>query len=341
MVKKANQSQAGGPHLVLGGGTIGRRLARALASHGREVLVVSRSAPPQHAAIAHRSADVTSLDSLTAVATRATVIYNCVNPAYTTWGEAWPRISKVVNEYAVSARADLVICSNLYGYGPHDGPLTEDLPLKATWANGRARAEVWQESLALFEAGKLRVTEVRPSDFIVASAQSRMGLRVVPNLILGKKVQLLGALDRPHTWTDPDDVARLMVALAEDERSWGKPWHVPSNGPKTQREVVADIAATLHVSSYRVSPVGNFMESLLGLFNPLIRELNRGAYQFDRPFVMDSTAARTTFGLTPKPWARVIDDLVRPYLDLVQREGKEALAHLGNRSLENTETNGP
>ena len=155
-----------------------------------------------------------------------------------------------------------------------------------------------------------------------------MGNRVVPNLILGKPLQLLGALDQPHTWTDPDDVARLMMKLAEDDRSWGKPWHVPSNPPKTQREVVADIAQALEVSDYKLSAVGKALESILGLFNPLIRELNKGAYQFDRPFVMSSQAASETFGLKAKSWNQVIADLVWPYVEYSKAKGKDALAKL-------------
>ncbi|MEN9853992.1 MAG: hypothetical protein RLZ30_101, partial [Actinomycetota bacterium] len=241
------------------------------------------------------------------------VIYNCANPPYNSWVVEWPKISSSVSEFAMRTGADLVICSNLYGYGPHEGVLTEDFPLKATWANGVARAKVWQENKALNDAGKLRVTEVRGSDYICANEQSRMGDRVVPNLIAGKAIQLLGAIDQPHTWTDPDDVAKLMITLAEDDRSWGRPWHVPSNEPKTQREVVADIAKELGVTDYKVAPVGILLESILGVFNPVIRELNRGRYQFTKPYVVSSKAAQETFGLYPKPWKKVIADLVMTY----------------------------
>jgi nucleoside-diphosphate-sugar epimerase len=225
----------------------------------------------------------------------------------------WPKISSSVSEFAMRTGADLVICSNLYGYGPHEGVLTEDFPLKATWANGVARAKVWQENKALNDAEKLRVTEVRGSDYICANEQSRMGDRVVPNLIAGKPIQLLGVIDQPHTWTDPDDVAKLMLTLAEDNRSWGRPWHVPSSEPKTQREVVADIAKELGVTDYKVAPVGILLESILGVFNPVIRELNRGRYQFAKPYVVSSKAAQETFGLSPKPWNQVIADLVMTY----------------------------
>ncbi len=301
-------------HIVIGVGTIGSRVARMLAEKGKRVVVVSRTKPNLRLeGVEERKADASSLESLLTVASSAKVIYNCANPPYNTWKVEWPKISAAVSEFAIQLGADLVICSNLYGYGPLKGVLTEDFPLKATWVNGVARAKVWQENKALHDAGKLRVTEVRGSDYICANEQSRMGDRVVPNLITGKPIQLLGAIDWPHTWTDPDDVAKLMITLAEDDRSWGRPWHVPSNEPKTQHEVVAEIAKELGVTKYKVAPVGRFLESILGLFNPVIRELNRGRYQFVKPYVVSSKAAQETFGLSPKPWKVMIADLVTAY----------------------------
>lgn len=301
-------------HIVIGVGAVGSRVARMLAEKGKSVIVVSRSKPNLGiAGVEEKTADASSLESLLTVASSAKTIYNCANPPYNAWETEWPKISSSVSEFAMRTGADLVICSNLYGYGPHEGVLTEEFPLKATWANGIARAKVWQENKALNDAGKLRVTEVRGSDYICANEQSRMGDRVVPNLIAGKPIQLLGAIDQPHTWTDPDDVAKLMITLAEDDRGWGRPWHVPSNEPKTQREVVADIAKELGVTDYKVAPVGLLLENILGLFNPVIRELNRGRYQFAKPYVVSSKAAEETFGLSPKPWNKVIADLVAAY----------------------------
>jgi nucleoside-diphosphate-sugar epimerase len=311
-------------HVVIGRGMVGTRLARMLAEGGREVRWVSRRPKEVAAAgVQQVAADAASLESLLAVAPTAKIVYNCVNPPnYHRWEHEWPPLARTISAYAMRAGADLVTASNLYGYGPHDGVLTEALPLRAQWRNGRVRAAMWHEALALHDAGKLRVTEVRGSDYLCASDQSRMGDRVVPNLLRGKPVQLLGALDQPHTWTDPDDVARLMMTLAEDERSWGKPWHVPSPEPRTQRQVVADIAAAAGVNAYRLSALGPVMEAIIGLFNPVVRELNRGGYQFTRPFIMSSHAAQATFGVTPKPWRQVIDDLVQPYVAQAQRKGE-------------------
>ena len=181
----------------------------------------------------------------------------------------------------MKTEAVLVTCSNLYGYGPHKGVLTEDLPLRATWKNGRIRADMWLQVKELHDAGKIRATEVRGSDYISASDQSRMGDRVVPRLMQGKSVQLLGSLDKLHTWTDPDDVAHLMMVVAQEEVAWGKPWHVPSNGPMTQRHVIRDIALELGMKDPKVSSVPPIIEKTLGLFNPIMRELKNTSYQFN------------------------------------------------------------
>ena len=44
-----------------------------------------------------------------------------------------------------------------------------------------------------------------------------------------------------------------------------------------------------------------------GLVNPMAKELRETQHQFRRPFVLDSSAAQQTFGLSPTP----IDEAVR------------------------------
>ena len=45
--------------------------------------------------------------------------------------------------------------------------------------------------------------------------------------------------------------------------------------------------------------------------SPPPRELSEVTYQFDRPFVLDSSAATRTFGLEPTP----VDEALRAMLD--------------------------
>jgi nucleoside-diphosphate-sugar epimerase len=303
-----------GIHVVVGSGTVGTQLAKRLGETGESVFLLARTISPAELKNVKRiQADAASFSSLISAAPKADYIYNCVNPPYNKWTEEWPPINNSLIELAKKTGAVLVTCSNLYGYGPYNCVLTEDLPLNATWKNGRVRADMWLKLKELNDAGEIRATEVRGSDYIAASDQSRMGDRVVPRLKEGKAVQLLGELDKLHTWTDPEDVANLMLVVAKEEIAWGKPWHVPSNAPMTQRDVVRDIAQELGVKDPKVSSVPSLLEKLLGAFNPVIRELRNTAYQFNQPFIMSDEKARKAFGLQPKSWETVIRDLVSQY----------------------------
>lgn len=301
-------------HVVLGSGLVGSILAKLLAESGNQVIIASRTGKgPEHKNIVCAKANASSFIDLYSLSEKPKVIYNCVNPPYHKWKTEWPPISNSLNEYAEKTQAVLVTCSNLYGYGPHVGALTEDLPLNAKWTNGRVRADMWLAAKALNDSKKIRATEVRGSDYIAASDQSRMGDRVVPNLVKGKKIQLIGAIDQLHSWTDPEDVARLMIVVGQDERAWGKPWHVPSNEPKTQLQVVQDISSALGLAVPNVSSIPLVMQKLIGIFNPVIKELLNSNYQFDKPFIMSDANTRNTFGLTPKNWDKVIGDLISAY----------------------------
>jgi nucleoside-diphosphate-sugar epimerase len=302
-------------HLVIGAGEVGSALASQLADAGRHVILVTRSGRgPEHPLIKRIAADASSLEELLSAAPRAVAIYNCVNPPhYNKWATEWPPLAKAFTDYALATDAVLVTCSNLYGYGPTTKTLTEDLPLNGTWINSKVRAQMWLEAKKLNDEGLIRATEVRGSDYVSPGMQSRFGDRVVPILKAGKAVQLLGATDHLHTFTSPVDVATLMRTIALDKRAWGKAWHVPSNEPKTQRQVVQDIAKELGIKDVKVGSVPNPILSMMGLFNPVIKELNNGSYMFNAPFIMDDSAARKTFGLKPTPWDVIIKNLVKSY----------------------------
>ena len=302
-------------HLVVGAGSVGTALAEQLAGSRREVVVVTRSGSgPTIDGVRRVAADARSIESLLTAAPTAAAVYNCANPRYHEWVRDWPPIASALLAYAERTGAVLATTSNLYGYGPVEGPMTESLPLTAPGVKGRIRARMWLDAKAAHDAGRIRATEVRGSDYLVASEQSRIGsARVVPPLLAGKGVSVVGRVDLPHSWTAPSDVARLLNVVAADERAWGKAWHVPSNPPRTQREAIDDLADAAGVSRVRVSQVPNLVLAAMGLVNPFLREMRETAYQFERPYVLDDSAARATFGLEPTPWSELLAGIVAHY----------------------------
>jgi nucleoside-diphosphate-sugar epimerase len=122
---------------------------------------------------------------------------------------------------------------------------------------------------------------------------------------------VLGRADRPHTWSFTDDVARMLVVAGTDPRAWGQAWHVPSNEPRSQREVIGDFAQAAGVGEVRLRTLPPVLMHGMGLVWPLMRELRETEYQFRDDFVMDSSAAQATFGLKPTPWAEIVAATVR------------------------------
>ena len=298
-------------HVVVGAGVVGSALAKLLADDGQEVIVITRSGSgPTHKNIKRIAADVSDLSNLLQIAPSAAAIYNCVNPPYHLWATEWPPIAESFLGYAEKTGAVLVTCSNLYGYGPVDVPMTESLPLNAPGVNGKVRAKMWMDAKALQDAGKIRATEVRGSDYVCAGEQGRVGSRVLPKVLTGKPAQVLGDIDMKHTWTYPLDVARLMQIVATDSKAWGKAWHVPSNEAKTQKELVTELAAVAGVKNPKLSSVPNVIWNLLAVFNPLMKALKETAYQMERPYILDDSAARKAFGMQPTEWNLILKEVV-------------------------------
>lgn len=302
-------------HVIVGAGPVGTTTARLLAEQGHEVHLVSRSGTAaDHPGVRAVAADGSDAAELTRLAHGADALYNCANPPYHKWVTDWPPLAASLLSAAEATGAVLVTMSNLYGYGPLDHPMTEEDPLAATAEKGRVRARMWEDALAAHRAGRVRTTEARASDFFGPGVTgSHLGERVVPRVLAGKPASVIGNPDVPHSWTYVPDAARALVTLATDERAWGRPWHVPTNPPLSSRQAVDAIGRAAGITTTRVKALPGWVLAVGGVAVPILRELREVAYQFDRPFVVDSSAMAATFGLTPTPMDEAVAATVEWY----------------------------
>jgi nucleoside-diphosphate-sugar epimerase len=155
-----------------------------------------------------------------------------------------------------------------------------------------------RDALDAHAAGRLRAFEVRGSDYL--GGNSLLSLLVTPALRKGRTAFVPADLDAPHTWTNVEDVAKLLITGVEDERAWGKVWHVPSAPACSVRQLTA-LAAQQLAAKPKLRSVPYPMIWTVGLFQPVVRELRETQHQFRKPFILDSTRAEQTFGLQPAP----------------------------------------
>ncbi|REE97647.1 NAD-dependent epimerase/dehydratase family protein [Thermomonospora umbrina] len=287
-------------HVILGAGTTGTATARLLADSGDRVRLVSRrGSGPDHPAIERVAADAGDTDRLTELARGADTLVNCAMPPYDRWPELWPPLAASVLTAAERTGAGYVMLGNLYGYGPVDGPFTEDLPMRPTTAKGGVRAKMWEDALAAHEAGRARVTEVRASDFVGAGAGSLFNFLVTASVLAGEPAVYPGSVAVPHAWSYTGDVARALAAAALDDRSWGRAWHVPSASEASVREVAVRLAEVTDSPAPRVEAMTDDEFSAFAAENPFLAEVAEMLYLYDRPCRVDSTDAERILGLKP------------------------------------------
>jgi nucleoside-diphosphate-sugar epimerase len=293
-------------HVIVGAGAVGSATARELAERGEHVRIVSRrGSGPEHPAIERVAADATDAERLTELTAGAAALYNCASPLYHQWFTDWPPLARAFLAAAERTGAVLASMSNLYGYGPVDGPITQKTPIAATHPKLRLRAEMWNDQLAAQEAGRIRTVEVRASDYI--EANSILSTVIGKSLLAGKRGYSPSPLNVPHSWTSTHDCARALVTVAADERALGQVWLVPTNPALTVRQLATRFTEVNGLRPARVSEIPYPVMWVSGIFSPLIKELRTTRYQFTRPFVIDSSATTEMFGLQPTP----MDDALR------------------------------
>jgi len=304
-------------HVVFGTGQVGRALSARLATLGLSVRAVSRHRPAELVdGVEWRAADASDPEAATDAASGAAVVYQCLNAPYTNWPERFPPLQRGVLSAAEHQDALLVSLENLYGYGSTGGePITEDLPLVARTVKGRTRAAMTEELLAAAAAGRVRIAIGRASDFFGAGVtESTLGERVFANALDGKRADFLGNPDLPRTYSYVPDIAAGLTTLGTDDRAAGGVWHLPGPETVSTREILALIADEVgHAVAVRSVP--KLFVRTLGLVNPMMRALAEMSYEFEEPFVLDTSKYESTFAGAGTPLAAAIAATVAWYRD--------------------------
>jgi len=294
---------------------VGSALVERLAEMGLSVRAVSLHRPVTlFDGVEWIAADVSDPEAAVRAASDASLIYQCLNAPYTQWPELFPPLQRGVLAAAERTGALLVSLENVYGYGPTGGaPMTESLPLAATTVKGRTRATMTRQLVDAAESGRVRIAIGRAADFFGAGVtESTLGERVFAKALAGKRVDFLGNPDLTHTYSYVPDIAAGLAILGTDDRAIDQVWHLPGPETGTTRGVLDVLAGEVgHPVGIRSMP--KLLTSALGLINPMMRGLAEMSYQFDEPFVLDTTKFTSTFGDTGTPMAKAVANTVDWY----------------------------
>ncbi|MCU1407468.1 MAG: hypothetical protein JWQ43_3771 [Glaciihabitans sp.] len=306
-------------HVIFGTGAIGLATFDALRRRGITPRLINRSGTarvPDGVEVAGGDAsDPTFVLDVTA---GAKVIYQTLNPPYSKWPELFPPLQAALLNAARLRGARLVSMENVYGYGrPNGRPLTEDRPYNAHTVKGRLRATMATELLDAYNRGEVDVVIGRASDYFGprGGAQSNLGDRVFPAAIKGRTATVLGDLDQPHSYTFIPDIGEGLAALGEHPSASGRVWHLP-NDPSTRstRELVDIVYRLAGRQHTRVRSLPPLVLRAAALVNATMREIVEMQYQFEEPFIVDSSRMMQQLGVTATPLEDALETTMGSYL---------------------------
>jgi nucleoside-diphosphate-sugar epimerase len=289
-------------HVVTGAGPVGWTVAEQLAEQGHHVRVLTRSGSgPEHPLIERVAADARNSSQLGRLLSGATAVYHCIHgSAYraSAWQAELPKAEHSVLAAAREAAAVVVFPESLYSYSEPDRVMTEDAPRAARGGKRGIRTELLR---ARAQSETDAVSVVAGDFFGPRVLNAHAGERMVPAVLAGRKLTVIGSTKQPHSFTYVPDLAAAMIRAAESPSMWNKVWHAPTGPAVTQRDLAAAFADAADVKAPRVGVLPGWLLRTAGAFSADARELAEMLYQFEKPFIMDSTASEAALGLRPTP----------------------------------------
>jgi nucleoside-diphosphate-sugar epimerase len=142
---------------------------------------------------------------------------------------------------------------------------------------------------------------------------SSHGGRVFSAALAGKSANFIARLDQPHTATYIRDFGTALVVLGEHEQALGQAWHVPNDRPTVTQGELGNLIYEQLGTAPKLSTTSMGMMRMAGLSLPGAREMVEMSYEFEKPFVVDSSKFERTFGMRPTPLPQAIQETFECY----------------------------
>lgn len=289
--------------VILGaGGAIGIDLARELKNYSTKIRLAGRNPKKINDNDELVICDLTNLEMVEEAIKGTNVAYLVAGLPYKTkiWEQQWPLIMKNVISACKKHKTKLVFFDNIYMYNPEKlNPMTEETEILPSSRKGKVRAKIADMVLNEINAGKLNALIARAADFYGPGIKnSILNEVVVNNLKAGKKANWFCSVQYQHNFTFTPDAAKATALLGNTESAYGQVWHLPTAEPITGKEWIERIAKELGVEP-KIQLAPKFLVTLLGIFNPIMKEFVEMLYQCDRDYNFDSSKYETVFKTKP------------------------------------------
>ena len=273
------------------GGSIGHSIAAELNRRGIPFRAVGRNR--ERLAREYPKADCVSADLSNAEAAEwaasgiDTIFYTVGVSRYQDFPIHPVLMRTTVDAAAKAAVERVVVVSSVYSYGaPQTPKVAETHPREPRTRKGGLRKQ--QEDIAIdaHNSGRLRALVVHLPDFYGPRAELSMANEILKSIRAGKRAPWLGSVDLPHEFIYVPDAGAPLLDLAARDDSYGRHWNLGGPGTITGREFITRMAEAAGHKP-KLYQVTKNMLRVMGLFNPLMRELVELHYLGETPVILD------------------------------------------------------
>lgn len=292
--------------LVLGAtGSIGYAVAANLLARQLPVTILVRNRAKAEALFAQVptltiiEGDVQDAALLTRIAAGATHIFHGINYPYNEWFGNMDTATQKVIEAAAQHRATIVFPGNVYNFGHSKEPIREDSHPAPITRKGQLRVDIEAMLERAADEGRCPVLNVRLPDFWGPNVLNAGVKPIFEGALTGKAMPWLLNVDIPHQSVYTNDAAEIIVRLMlrEAEQPSSTPYEVWNYGGQTlpsMRWFFGQIAA-LTGKPLKVQVHSRLVLRFLGLFLPVIREVQEMLYLYENTILLDDKKVRATF----------------------------------------------
>jgi nucleoside-diphosphate-sugar epimerase len=287
-------------HAIFGAtGSIGKALAAEFAHAGKRFRVVGRSEErlrrdfsPYADLVDYRVADFQDPQATAKAAEGIDTIFYLAGVPYNQFA-LHPTLTRGALDAAKAAGVErFVHVSTVYPYGLPQTELVEEThPRNPHTFKGRMRKEQEDLVLAAHNSNGLRTVILRPPDFYGPGAELSFTTDIFRAALEGRTANVVGPVDTPHEFIFVPDVAKTLFALSQKPEAYGLAWNVAGPGLITTRRF-AELVFAQTGQKPHLRAANKTMLRILGLFNPIMREMVEMHYLWTTPVKLDDRRLR-------------------------------------------------